>query len=90
MYLINYRSFETITNDEVDLIVDKILPSVKIDRLTVESKEKDYIEMYINGIYYFISRVNFENELTGSINSNEKLEFLNLMIKLEFLKVVCK
>lgn len=90
MYLIRYRSFENITEDEIKEILQKTSPNLKFDRIVIESKKKDYAEVFINGDYYNIAAANLESESKSIKNSimENKLDYLNVMIKLEFLKVV--
>ena len=90
MYLIRYRSFENITEDEIKEIFQKISPGLKIERMVIESRKKDYAEVFINGDYYNIAAASIESESKSIKNSivENTLDYLNIMIKLEFLKVV--
>ena len=90
MYLIKYRSFENITEDEIKEILQKTSPNLKFERIVIESKKKDYAEVFINGDYYNIAAASIESESKSIKNSNVEntLDYLNIMIKLEFLKVV--
>lgn len=90
MYLIKYRSFENITEDEIKEILQKTLPNLKFERIVIESRKKDYAEVFINGDYYNIAAASIESESKSIKNSivENTLDYLNIMIKLEFLKVV--
>ena len=88
MYIVDFRSMETITNEEIKEIFSQVFPKKMIKSLVIEDTTSTYIEVYVNDEYYFMSKTDIDNEIIGNINNQERMKFLNLMLKMEFLKVV--
>ena len=88
MYIVDFRSMETITDDEIKEIFSQVFPHKKIKSLEIEDITSTYIELYVNDEYYIMTKTDIDNEIIGNINNQERMKFLNLMLKMEFLKVV--
>lgn len=88
MYIVDFRSMETIKDDEIKEIFSQVFPHKKIKSLEIEDITSTCIELYVNDEYYIMTKTDIDNEIIGNINNQERMKFLNLMLKMEFLKVV--